>query len=221
MNKGHAHMDVITIDGPSAAGKGTIGLMLSQRLGYYYLDSGSLYRQLAAWALDAGGDLSDEAVVYTIITDKLSKTDFNSEQSDRLRSSEVSDAASKIGVLRSVRERANQYQRDFVASSEKSVIVDGRDAGTVVFPDANFKLFITATPDVRAQRRYAQLVEQGYTPDLKSLEEELVQRDLRDQKREIAPLKAAPDAYIIDTTEETSDESVQRILKYLEKYLAT
>lgn len=215
-------MDVITIDGPSAAGKGTIGAKLSERLGCYYLDSGLLYRQLAAWALEAGVDLTNEAAICDVVTDRLSNVDFKLEQSDKLRSSEVSDAASKIGVLRSVRERANQYQRDYVEDSEKSVIIDGRDAGTVVFPDAKFKLFITATPDVRAQRRYAQLIERGYTPtDLKSLEEEIVQRDLRDQKREIAPLKAAPDAYIIDTTEETSDESVQRILKYLEKYLVT
>ncbi|QOL20233.1 (d)CMP kinase [Candidatus Bodocaedibacter vickermanii] len=215
-------MDVITIDGPSAAGKGTIGSKLSQRLGCYYLDSGLLYRQLAAWALEAGVDLTNEAAVCDVITVKLSNVEFKLEPSDKLRSSEVSDAASKIGVLRSVRERANQYQRDYVEAAEKSIIIDGRDAGTVVFPDAKFKLFITATPDVRAKRRYDQLVERGYAPaDLKSLEEEIVQRDLRDQKREIAPLKAAPDAYIIDTTEETADESVQRILKYLEKYLVT
>lgn len=213
-------MDVITIDGPSAAGKGTIGSKLSERLGCYYLDSGLLYRRLAAWVLEAGVDLTNESAVCEVIADKLSNKDFKLEPSDALRSSEVSDAASKIGVLRSVRAQANQYQRDYVAASEKSIIIDGRDAGTVVFPDAKFKLFITATPDVRAKRRYAQLVERGYAPDLKSLEEEIVQRDLRDQKREIAPLKAAPDAYIIDTTEETSDESVQRILKYLEKYLA-
>lgn len=214
-------MDVITIDGPSAAGKGTIGAKLSERLGCYYLDSGLLYRQLAAWALEAGVDLTNETAVCDVVADRLSNRDFKLEPSDKLRSSEVSDAASKIGVLRSVRERANQYQRDYVEASEKSVIIDGRDAGTVVFPDAKFKLFITATPDVRAKRRYAQLIERGYALDLKSLEEEIVQRDLRDQKREIAPLKAAPDAYIIDTTEETSDESVQRILKYLEKYLVT
>ncbi|MDP3640962.1 MAG: (d)CMP kinase, partial [Alphaproteobacteria bacterium] len=134
-------MDVITIDGPSAAGKGTIGSKLSECLGCFYLDSGLLYRQLAAWALEAGADLSDEAAVCNIITDKLSNMEYKLEQCDKLRSPEVSEAASKIGVLRSVRERANQYQRDYVEAAEKSVIIDGRDAGTIVFPDAKFKLF--------------------------------------------------------------------------------
>lgn len=214
-------MKVITIDNPSAAGKGTIGSTLSQRLNCFYLDSGMLYRQMAAWVLDAGVSLTEESDVKNIVAQRLPffKWTQGYVPFEDLRAPKISDAASKIGMFPEVRRLANQYQRDLVSSSSGWVVVDGRDAGTVVFPDAVVKLFITASPNVRARRRYLQLIEKGYTPDLTQLEEEIIQRDLRDQKRDIAPLKPAPDAYIIDTSEETVDESVHRVLKYLEKYI--
>lgn len=214
-------MKVITIDGPSAAGKGTIGANLSQRLNCFYLDSGMLYRQIAAWVLDAGVSFTEETDVKNIVAQKLPSFKWAQGyvSSEDLRAPKISDAASKIGVLQEVRRLANQYQRDLVSAAAGWVVVDGRDAGTVVFPDAVVKLFITASPNIRAKRRYLQLIEKGYTPDLNQLEEEIIQRDLRDQKRDIAPLKPAPDAYIIDTSEEMVDESVHRVLKYLEKYI--
>jgi len=213
-------MNVITIDGPSAAGKGTIGLKLSERLNCLYLDTGLLYRQLAAWVVEAGIDLHDEGSILSMLAGRLSSLRWNQLNTNVLRTPAISDAASRIGTIKSIREIANQFQRDSAALTHGWVVVDGRDAGTVVFPEAVVKLFITATPDVRAKRRYVQLLERGYTPELKELEEEIVQRDLRDQKREIAPLKPAADAYIIDTSDETIEESVHRVLKYLEKYIS-
>lgn len=213
-------MNVITIDGPSAAGKGTLGAILAERLGCFYLDSGLWYRQFTAWALEAGTDLENELEVSKIVDHNLNVLNLDCAKADSLRTPVVSAAASKIARFQSIRTLANQLQRDFVSKASRWVVIDGRDAGTVVFPDAKIKLFVTASPDVRAKRRYDQLVERGYASEIKSLEEEIVQRDLRDQNREIAPLKPAPDAYIIDTSEETAEESIQRILKYLEKYMA-
>lgn len=213
-------MNVITIDGPSAAGKGTLGLRLSEQLGCFYLDTGLLYRQFAVWVIEAGINLEDEIAILSVLAGKLSNLKWSQLEADQLRTPEISEAASRIGTVKAVREIANQFQRDSAALASSWVVVDGRDAGTVVFPEAAVKLFVTANPDVRAKRRYAQLLERGYEVDLKQLEEEIVQRDLRDQNREIAPLKPAADAYIIDTSEETIEESLQRALKYLEKYLA-
>lgn len=212
-------MNIITLDGPSAAGKGTIGKLLAQRLGCLYLDSGLIYRQFAKWALAAGVDLSDESAVYTVLLVQLPTLDLVQADSHTLRTANLSDAASKIGVLPSVRRLANEFQRKAAASYSGWVVVDGRDAGTVVFPDAEVKLFVTATPDVRARRRYHQLAAEGGTPSLEELETEIIQRDLRDQNREIAPLRPAPDAYIIDTSNEIPQESIHRILKYVEKYV--
>lgn len=214
-------MNVITIDGPSAAGKGTLGAILAERLGCFYLDSGLWYRQFTAWALNAGISLEDEAAVGKIVDHNLNVLKMSCGKADTLRTPEVSAAASKVAKFATIRTLANQLQREFVSSASGWVVIDGRDAGTVVFPTAKIKLFVTASPDVRARRRYEQLVERGYASEIKSLEEEIVQRDLRDQNREIAPLKPAPDAYIIDTSEETPQESVHRILKYLERYMAT
>lgn len=213
-------MNVITIDGPSAAGKGAIGARLSHELSCKYLDSGLLYRQFAAWSIEVGLDGLDERGVESEIARRLPDFSLDAVKSEELRTPEISDMASKIGVFKSVRAIANRFQQDYVAAVDGWVIIDGRDAGTVVFPQAALKLFVTARPDVRANRRYAQLVERGYTPDLKTLAEEIISRDMRDQKRSVAPLKPASDAYIIDTSEESPDESVRRILKMLEKYLS-
>jgi cytidylate kinase len=176
---------------------------------------------MAAWVLEYSINLNDEDAVVSILSNKLSLLKWDQVEKSVLRTPAISDAASRIGTILAVRKIANEFQRECATTTpENWVIVDGRDAGTVVFPNAAVKLFITASPDVRARRRYAQLLERGYISELKEIEEEIIQRDLRDQSREIAPLKPAADAYIIDTSEETVDDSVRRILKYLEKYVA-
>ena len=213
-------MKVITIDGPSAAGKGTIGSRLSEHLNCFYLDTGLLYRQIAAWALESNIELMDEPSVLSAVVKKLSLLNWHQIEPDLLRAPDISEAASKVGTLQMVRKLANEFQKKCAASVQGWIIVDGRDAGTVVFPEAEVKLFITAEVGVRAKRRYAQLKARGYEVDIGALEEEIMQRDLRDQNRAVAPLKPAPDAYIIDTSEETIDKSVRRVLKYLEKYIA-
>lgn len=212
-------MNVITIDGPSAAGKGTLSVKLASFLKCLYLDSGLIYRQMAFWLMHAGVRPDNEIEVLNFVNEQLQHLDWESLDLSSLRAPEVSDFSSKISVFPLIRERANAFQREFVAQKNQWVIVDGRDAGTVVFPDAAVKLFITAAPDIRAKRRFNQLKAAGRDVDLAAIEKEIFQRDLRDQNRNIAPLKPAPDAYIIDTSIETEDETANRILKYLEKYV--
>lgn len=218
-NYGVCEVKVITIDGPSAAGKGTLGSKLSDNLNCFYLDSGLVYRHLGYLVKKSQIDLDNEAVVLEFVSNALQRLDWSELDLELLRNPEISQYASKISVYGLIREYANKFQRRFVAEKDQWVIVDGRDAGTVVFPDAAVKLFVTASPDIRARRRYDQLKDSGKEVALELVEREILQRDLRDQTREIAPLKPAPDAYIIDTSEECVTETVDRVLKYLEKYV--
>lgn len=171
------------------------------------------------WLKESDVDSTDEVEVLNFINAQLPSLDLTTIDSDQLRAPEVSEFTSKISVFPLLRECANAFQRKVVAEKEQWVVVDGRDAGTVVFPDAAVKLFITASPDVRARRRCEQLKASGKGVDLETIEREIFQRDLRDQTRDVAPLKPAPDAYIIDTSEEDVSETVNRTLKYLEKYV--
>ncbi len=211
-------MQVITIDGPAAAGKGTIGRCVAQRLKCFYLDSGLIYRQMASWVLDLGVDTHEIKEVLPIVTANVDKFRWEDINEAVLRSERVSIGASRIGVFPEIRRISNKLQHECVSNISGWSVIDGRDAGTNVFPEADIKLFITARADVRAKRRYSQLRERGEVPDLKQLEIEIIQRDLRDQNRDVAPLKPAADAYIIDTSDELVDESLLRALKYLEKY---
>ena len=212
---------VVTIDGPSGSGKGTIGKLLAQRLGWYYLDSGALYRLVALAALKRAVNLADTAKVAAVAATLdvrfggdcvyLDGTDVSEE----LRTERTGDAASKVAVVSAVRAALLQRQRDFAAPP--GLVADGRDMGTVVFPDAILKVVLTASAEARAMRRHKQLKEKGIDVSLPDLSWDIAQRDARDANRTVAPYRPAPDAHVIDSTSLTPEEVVAQILQWLER----
>lgn len=194
---------VITIDGPGGSGKGTVGLLLAKRLGWHFLDSGALYRILALAALNEGIDLNNEAQLSELAYNL--KIQFGAEiildgkaSTEAIRSPACTDAASQIAVFPRVREALLAKQRDFCAPP--GLVADGRDMGTVVFPEATLKIFLEASLEERAKRRYLQLKDAGQDVNLETLKREIEARDARDKGRVVAPLKPAVDAVVIDTT---------------------
>ena len=208
---------VIAIDGPTASGKGTVAQKVADRLGFHYLDSGSLYRLTAVAAQRTGTNLDDEEAVARLagaldvrFGDKkvwLSGADVT----DAIRSETASQNASRVAALPLVRRTLLQRQRNFRAPP--GLVCDGRDIGSVVFPDATCKLFLTASVEARAERRTKQLKEKGMSAIMADVVKELRIRDERDMNRPVAPLKHYPDAYLIDTTDISADEAVDKILK--------
>jgi len=213
---------VITIDGPSGSGKGAISRALASRLGWHYLDSGSLYRVLAYAALRDGVSLDDEAALVAL-AGRLSTTcrlpaadspavlldgrDINAD----LRTEAAGKAASKLAVLPAVRTALLDWQRH--CRQPPGLVADGRDMGTVVFPDADLKLFLSARPGVRAERRYKQLKEIGKEADLAALRQEVEARDRRDSTRQTAPLKPAVDAICLDNSDEGEARTLASVLE--------
>lgn len=203
-----AAVRVIAVDGPSGTGKGTLSLRIAQALGWHFLDSGALYRVLAHHAMLSGVDLVDEAGV-TRLASALPVAFAAGEGEPRvlldgrdvtaaIRTEEGGAAASVVAALPAVRTALLERQRAF--REPPGLVADGRDMGTVVFPDAAFKLFLTASPEARAERRYKQLKGKGIDVNLAALLEDIRRRDQRDEQREVAPLQPAPDAEILDTT---------------------
>ena len=197
---------VVAIDGPSASGKCTIAHGLARRLGFHYLESGALYRLVAL----AGGDPAQSAA--TLDAEFRDGKIFLSGQdvTDKLRDEEVAARASAIAQRPGVRTALLQRQRAF--RKPPGLVAEGRDMGTVVFPDANLKVFLTASAAVRAQRRYKQLIDKGMDANLHALSRDLEQRDARDAARAVAPLAPAPDALLLDTSERSVDEAIGLIL---------
>lgn len=200
---------VITVDGPSGVGKGTLCQWLAARLGWSLLDSGALYRLTALAAARRNLALEDETKIaqvaaeleaaFTPDADGALQIILDGEEvSTMIRSETVGDAASRVAALPTVRTALLQRQRDF--RQPPGLIADGRDMGTVVFPDADLKLFLTADAQERAQRRYNQLIEKGMSANLDNLVKEIAERDTRDAQRATAPLSAATDAEVLDTT---------------------
>lgn len=209
---------MITIDGPTGSGKGTIGRLLARKLGWRFLDSGILYRALA-YAVDFKKiSLDDIKAIQDLITlihisDDGEVRFENQDITQSIRTEICGSIASKIAAKPLVREALLQWQRDYCKS--KGLVADGRDMGTVVFPNARWKFFLTATPEERAQRRYEQLKRGGVNVNLADVLRDLLARDERDMKRLVAPLKPANDAIYIDTTKLTIDEILQIILEHI------
>ena len=213
---------VITIDGPSGSGKGTISQALAKQLGWHHLDSGALYRLLAYAALQESLDLADETALIalagqlsasyclptadnpTILLDGV-------DVGDALRTEGCAEAASKAAALPAVRQALLAWQRHYRQSP--GLIADGRDMGSTVFPDARLKLFLTARPEVRAERRYNQLKNKGINVDLAALVEEVEARDRRDMSRKASPLKPATDALIFDNSDLGEAATLQQVLE--------
>lgn len=204
-----ATIPVITIDGPSGSGKGTLSRQLAQHLGYEFLDSGALYRILALTARKHGVDLNDSTRLAELAVDLDVTFELSSRHEDRIvveaqdvtldvRTESCGNDASKLAVLPQVREALLQRQRGFRRSP--GLVADGRDMGTVVFPDAKVKIFLIADHEERARRRHKQLKQQGISVSLDSLLRELAERDKRDANRGVAPLRPAEDAIIVDST---------------------
>jgi cytidylate kinase len=217
-----ANVPVITIDGPAASGKGTIASGVAQALGFHLLDSGSLYRLVALKAIESGIAL-DAAVALARAAGSLDirfadgriRLDGR-DVTDRIRGEDVSAAASQIAVHAAVRKALLERQRAF--RRRPGLVADGRDMGTVVFPDARLKVFLTASSEERAGRRYKQLIEKGISSTIDSLLRDIRERDARDAERAIAPLAPAADGVILDTTGMTIAAAVRFVL---DRYQAT
>ena len=212
---------IIAIDGPAGAGKSTVCSDVAKELGILHLDTGATYRTLALGLLREGVDVTDENAVKAVLDNIEISIDFvdgkqlmylNGEDvTSLIRTNEISQAASASSVIGSVREKLVQLQRD--TAKKLSMIVDGRDVGTCVFPDAQYKFYLTADTRERARRRAKQLLEQGIECDFEELVAEIEERDHRDMNRPISPLRKAEDAILLDCTNMTQPEVVQTLLR--------
>lgn len=203
---------IIAVDGPTASGKGTIAAGLAKHYGLKRLDTGSLYRAVGLAVLDAGGDPGDERAAVAA----AEALDLAAIDEHRIRSSSAGLAASKVAALPAVRAVLRKAQRMF-AADPAGAVMDGRDIGTVICPDAEVKLFVTAELGVRAQRRHAELTKRGETISLAELEAQIAERDRRDRERADSPLRQAPDAYLLDTTGLSIAEAVAAAVAIVEK----
>jgi len=207
---------VIAIDGPSASGKGTVAACVAERLGFHYLDSGALYRLTALAALRANVMFNDASALAALAANL--PAEFAGAQirlggdcvTDAIRSEECSAGASRVAALPAVRTALLERQRAY--RKAPGLVADGRDMGTVVFPDAQLKVFLTASAAVRAERRHKQLIEKGMSANIATLLQDLQERDARDVARSVAPLQKCADAELLDTTQLSIEQAVQAVL---------
>ncbi len=218
MSAATSSIPVVTIDGPSASGKGTVAERVARALGFHFLDSGALYRLTALSALQAGVALDNEAGVARLAA-ALPATFRNgavwladANVTDAIRAEAVGEGASKVAALPAVRAALLDRQRAY--RQAPGLVADGRDMGTVIFPDAPAKVFLTASAEARAERRYKQLIEKGNSASLPALVADMQARDARDTARAVAPLKPAPDALLLDTTHMDIESAVRAVLDH-------
>jgi cytidylate kinase len=215
-----ASVPIVTIDGPSSSGKGTISRLIANRVGWRLLDSGALYRLVALAGLKRNVD-PDDVEEHVAIARGL-KVEFGSVAGEghvfldghdvtrEIRTEQAGAGASRVAAWPAVRSALTDRQRAFAASP--GLVADGRDMGTVIFPGAPLKVFLTASAEERAQRRHKQLIDKGSAASLAALSREIAERDLRDSTRQVAPLKPAPDALILDSTGLSIEAVVERVL---------
>lgn len=207
---------VITIDGPTASGKGTVAQRVAERLGFHYLDSGALYRLTALSVLRAGVPLDDVAAIAGLAqhlpcTFEQGRILLAGEDvTEKIRAEEIGLTASQVAPYQPVRDALKSLQIGF--RKAPGLVTDGRDMGTVIFPDADLKIFLTASATVRAERRYKQLLEKGFTANIDVMRRDLEERDRRDSERKTSPLLPAADAVMLDTSALNIEESVQAVL---------
>ena len=211
----------IAIDGPAGAGKSTIARLAAKRLGFVYVDTGAMYRAIALYFLRKGIRPEDVQTIASLVqgaeitiryVDGTQQVILNGEDvSGQIRTEEVGNMASATSAIPAVRAHLLELQRNLAASA--NVIMDGRDIGTCILPDADVKIFLTASTSVRAMRRYRELQEKGMMCNLEEIEQDIIERDARDMNREPAPLKQAEDAMLLDSSDMTLEQVVQAILE--------
>lgn len=215
---------VVAIDGPAGAGKSTIAKLAAEKLGYAYIDTGAMYRSVA-WKFLQTGKLFDEDFISglskTMLIDFKPSTKINrvfvdgTEVTDAIRTPEVTAIVSRVAAIGAVREAMVDQQRRMGEAG--GVLMDGRDIGTVVFPNAQLKIFLTASVEERARRRYAEMVAKGQQVDLQQLQADIAERDKQDSERAISPLRQAEDALLLDTSDMGISEVTERILQLVQE----
>jgi cytidylate kinase len=216
-------MTAVAIDGPAGAGKSSIAQRVARKLGFLYVDTGALYRAIGLFMLRKGADPGDPRTVIPLLTEITVSLEHRGggqrvllcgeDVTEQIRSDDVSMAASRVSSIPEVRSFLLSLQRDLAKTN--SVVMDGRDIGTVVLPGAQVKIFLTASAEERAHRRFLQLTHRGIPADYKDVLEDLKQRDYNDSHRAVAPLRQAEDAVLVDTTGDTLEQSVARLIRII------